>query len=85
MAGNGPKAVRRCGQYADGLVTDPKAWKEHTSEFEGGRSRRREGPEPVREPLELLNGPRGVGARSRRSKTERVYARKVAFTIRFKP
>ncbi|MGH9512339.1 MAG: TIGR03557 family F420-dependent LLM class oxidoreductase [Terriglobales bacterium] len=36
MAGNGPKAMRRVGQYADGLITDPKTWKEHKSEFEGG-------------------------------------------------
>jgi F420-dependent hydroxymycolic acid dehydrogenase len=36
MAGNGPKAMRRCGQYADGLITDPKTWKEHKGEFEKG-------------------------------------------------
>jgi len=36
MAGNGPKAMRRVGQYADGLITDPKTWKEHKSEFESG-------------------------------------------------
>jgi len=36
MAGNGPKAMRRCGQYADGLVTDPKTWKEHKAEFANG-------------------------------------------------
>jgi TAT-translocated FGD2 family F420-dependent dehydrogenase len=36
MAGNGPKAMRRCGQYADGLITDPKTWKDHKSEFEAG-------------------------------------------------
>jgi len=36
MAGNGPKAMRRVGQYADGLITDPKTWKQHKSEFEGG-------------------------------------------------
>jgi F420-dependent hydroxymycolic acid dehydrogenase len=36
MAGNGPKAMRRCGQYADGLITDPKTWKEHRSEFING-------------------------------------------------
>jgi len=36
MAGNGPKAMRRCGQYADGLITDPKTWKEHKAEFEAG-------------------------------------------------
>jgi TAT-translocated FGD2 family F420-dependent dehydrogenase len=36
MAGNGPKAMRRCGLYADGLVTDPKTWKEHKNEFLSG-------------------------------------------------
>jgi coenzyme F420-dependent glucose-6-phosphate dehydrogenase len=36
MAGNGPKAMLRCGQYADGLITDPKTWKDHKSEFEAG-------------------------------------------------
>ena len=36
MAANGPKAMRRAGQYADGLVTDPKTWKEHKAEFEMG-------------------------------------------------
>ena len=36
MAANGPKAMRRAGQYADGLVTDPKTWKEHKSEFDAG-------------------------------------------------
>lgn len=36
MAGNGPKAMRRCGQFADGLITDPKTWKEHKDEFHKG-------------------------------------------------
>ncbi len=36
MAGNGPKAMRRCGQHGDGLITDPKTWKEHKSEFQKG-------------------------------------------------
>ena len=36
MAANGPKAMRRAGQYADGLVTDPETWKEHKSEFDAG-------------------------------------------------
>jgi F420-dependent hydroxymycolic acid dehydrogenase len=36
MAANGPKAMRRSGQYGDGLVTDPKTWKEHKSEWEAG-------------------------------------------------
>jgi coenzyme F420-dependent glucose-6-phosphate dehydrogenase len=26
----------RCGKYADGLITDPKTWKEHKTEFEKG-------------------------------------------------
>lgn len=38
MAGNGPKAMYRCGQYADGLITDPKTWKEHKAEFQRGAS-----------------------------------------------
>lgn len=38
MAGNGPKAMRRCGQYADGLITDPKTWKEHKTDFQKGAS-----------------------------------------------
>jgi TAT-translocated FGD2 family F420-dependent dehydrogenase len=36
MAANGPKAMRRAGQYADGLITDPKTWKQYKSEFENG-------------------------------------------------
>ncbi len=36
MAGNGPKAMLRCGQHGDGLITDPKTWKEHKSEFQKG-------------------------------------------------
>lgn len=36
MAGNGPKAMKRAGMYADGLITDPKTWKEHKTEFETG-------------------------------------------------
>jgi TAT-translocated FGD2 family F420-dependent dehydrogenase len=36
MAGNGPKAVRRCGQFADGLITDPHTWSQHKDEFAAG-------------------------------------------------
>jgi len=36
MAGNGPKAMRRVGLHADGLITDPKTWKQHREEFENG-------------------------------------------------
>ena len=33
MAANGPKAMRRSGQYGDGLITDPETWKKHKDEF----------------------------------------------------
>lgn len=36
MAANGPKAMRRAGQYGDGLITDPDTWKQHKAEFETG-------------------------------------------------
>jgi F420-dependent hydroxymycolic acid dehydrogenase len=36
MAANGPKAMRRAGLHADGLVTDTKTWKAHKAEFERG-------------------------------------------------
>jgi F420-dependent hydroxymycolic acid dehydrogenase len=36
MAGNGPKAMRRCGQYADGLITDPQTWKKYKADFQKG-------------------------------------------------
>ena len=41
MAANGPKAMHRAGQDGDGLITDPKIWKQHRSEFAGGE------PEPL--------------------------------------
>ena len=49
MAGNGPKAMRRCGQYADGLITDPKTWKEYKAEFQKGASDA--GKDPARMPI----------------------------------
>ena len=49
MAGNGPKAMRRCGQYADGLITDPKTWKQYKSEFEAGA--RAAGKDPANMPV----------------------------------
>lgn len=49
MAANGPKAMRRAGQYGDGLITDPKTWKQHKSEFEAGA--RGAGKDPARMPV----------------------------------
>jgi TAT-translocated FGD2 family F420-dependent dehydrogenase len=47
MAANGPKAMRRAGHYADGLVTDPKTWKQHKAEFEGGAKEAGKDPKQV--------------------------------------
>lgn len=44
MAGNGPKAMRRVGLHADGLVTDPKTWKEHREKFESGAREAKKDP-----------------------------------------
>ena len=49
MAANGPKAMRRAGQYADGLISDPKTWKEHKAEFESGA--RAAGKDPAQMPV----------------------------------
>jgi len=49
MAANGPKAMRRAGQYGDGLITDPKTWKQHKSEFEAGA--RAAGKDPGQMPV----------------------------------
>jgi TAT-translocated FGD2 family F420-dependent dehydrogenase len=49
MAANGPKAMRRAGQHADGLITDPKTWKQHRGEFDGGwnEAGKKRSPRPV--------------------------------------
>ncbi len=49
MAANGPKAMKRAGRYADGLITDPKTWKEHQSEFQ--QDARAAGKDPSRMPV----------------------------------
>jgi G6PDH family F420-dependent oxidoreductase len=49
MAANGPKAMRRAGQYGDGLITDPKTWKEHKAEFEAGA--KAAGKDPAQLPI----------------------------------
>ncbi len=41
--------MRRAGQYADGLVTDPKTWKQHKAEFEAGA--RSVGKDPSQMPV----------------------------------
>jgi TAT-translocated FGD2 family F420-dependent dehydrogenase len=49
MAANGPKAMRRAGHYADGLITDPKTWKQSKAEFEAGA--REAGKDPAQMPV----------------------------------
>jgi TAT-translocated FGD2 family F420-dependent dehydrogenase len=50
MAGNnGPQALRRCGRHADGLITDPKSWKQHRGDFEAGA--RAAGKDPATMPV----------------------------------
>jgi TAT-translocated FGD2 family F420-dependent dehydrogenase len=36
MAANGPKAMRRAGRYADGLITEAKTWMQHKNEYAAG-------------------------------------------------
>ena len=40
-AANGRKSMRLAGQHGDGLITDPRSWRQYKSEWEGGRQRRR--------------------------------------------
>lgn len=35
-AANGKKSMRLAGEHGDGLITDPKTWKEHRGEWEAG-------------------------------------------------
>jgi TAT-translocated FGD2 family F420-dependent dehydrogenase len=49
MAANGPKAMHRAGQYGDGIITDPKTWKQHKAEFEAGA--KAAGKDPRRMPV----------------------------------
>lgn len=49
MAANGPKAMRRAGQHADGLITDARSWQQNRSEFENAA--RSAGKDPARMPV----------------------------------
>lgn len=48
-AANGRKSMRLAGQHGDGLVTDPKVWKQHKTEWEAGA--RDAGKDPGRMPV----------------------------------
>lgn len=43
-AANGRKSIRLAGQFGDGLITDPKTWKEHKSEWQDAASKARKNP-----------------------------------------
>lgn len=47
MAGNGPKAMKRSGQYGDGLITDAKTWKQYKPLFDEGVSASGKNPADV--------------------------------------
>jgi F420-dependent hydroxymycolic acid dehydrogenase len=49
LAANGPKAMNLAGAHGDGLVTDPKTWKQHKSEWESGA--RSVGKDPASMPV----------------------------------
>ncbi len=48
-AANGRKSIRLAGQFGDGLITDPKTWKEHKSEWQDAASKA--GKDPGRMPV----------------------------------
>ncbi len=48
-AANGRKSMRLAGQFGDGLITDPKTWKEHKSEWQDAASKA--GKNPGRMPV----------------------------------
>lgn len=48
-AANGKKSMRLAGQYADGLITDPRTWKQHKAEWEAGA--RQAGKDPATMPV----------------------------------
>jgi F420-dependent hydroxymycolic acid dehydrogenase len=48
-AANGRKSMRLAGQHGDGLVTDPRTWKQHRSEWEVGA--RSAGKNPAEMPV----------------------------------
>ena len=43
-AANGRKSIRLAGQFGDGLITDPKTWKEHKSEWQDAASKAGKNP-----------------------------------------
>jgi G6PDH family F420-dependent oxidoreductase len=48
-AANGPQAMRLAGHHGDGLITDPKTWKEHKSKWQDGA--RAAGKKPEQMPV----------------------------------
>jgi alkanesulfonate monooxygenase SsuD/methylene tetrahydromethanopterin reductase-like flavin-dependent oxidoreductase (luciferase family) len=49
LAANGPKAMKLAGQHGDGLITDPKTWKESKSEWQAAA--RAAGKDPAKMPV----------------------------------
>jgi F420-dependent hydroxymycolic acid dehydrogenase len=51
VGANGRKSMRLAGKHGDGLITDPKSWKQHRSEWEAGA--REAGKNPAEMPVLL--------------------------------
>jgi TAT-translocated FGD2 family F420-dependent dehydrogenase len=49
LAANGPKAMKLAGEHGDGLITDPKTWKENKTEW--AKSARAAGKNPAQMPV----------------------------------
>ncbi|HLY05671.1 MAG TPA: TIGR03557 family F420-dependent LLM class oxidoreductase [Rhizomicrobium sp.] len=65
-AANGPKAMRLAGVHGDGLITDPKTWKEHKAEWQNGAREAGKNPDhmPVLVELFVVAGDENEAKRS---------------------
>lgn len=53
-AANGPKAMRLAGVHGDGLITDPKTWKQHKAEWQRGAREAGKNPDDMPVLVELF-------------------------------
>lgn len=53
-AANGPKAMRLAGLHGDGLITDPKTWKQHKAEWQRGAREAGKNPDDMPVLVELF-------------------------------
>jgi TAT-translocated FGD2 family F420-dependent dehydrogenase len=53
-AANGPRAMSLAGQHGDGLITDPKTWKEHGAKWRAGARSAHKDPDRMPVMVELF-------------------------------